>query len=130
MSDSSEMNSSNSDDGMARNQTSSPSAGNVENTKIDIMKKLKNALIIEKKAAENPKAYHDNGRDYKYKIVKFLQNEKEALAKEAKFRGVQEKHIHEYLEQNKVPDLELGSFLGRLDQAGILTPENGYADIH
>ena len=98
MSDSSEMNSSNSDDAVAGNQASSPSAEKVEEAKLDILGKLKNALVTEKKAAENPKAYQDNGRNYKSKITSFLQNEKEALAKEAKFRGVEEKHVYEYLE--------------------------------
>jgi len=41
---------------------------------------------------------------------------------------VQEKHVLEYLEQNKVPDLELASFLGRLNLGGVLSPENGYPD--
>jgi len=72
MSDSSEMNSSNSDDAGAGNQASSLAAAQVEETKLDILAKLKNALVTEKKAAENLKAYQDNGRDYKSKITSFL----------------------------------------------------------
>ena len=122
MSDSSEMKSSNSDDAAAGNQASSPSVADVDKAKLDILSKLKTALATEKKVAENPKAYQDNGRNYKSKIINYLKDQKEALAREAKFSGVQEKHVYEYLEQNKVPDLELSSFLGRLEQAGVLTP--------
>ena len=72
MSDSSEMHSSNSDDAAAGDQASPLAAAKVEETKLDILAKLKNALVTEKKAAENLKAYQDNGRDYKSKITSFL----------------------------------------------------------
>ena len=54
--------------------------------------------MTEKKAADNAKAYQDNGIDYKAKILKHLKSEREALIKESKFRGVQENHCLSYLE--------------------------------
>lgn len=59
----------------------------------------------------NPKAYQDNGWEYKKHISGFIAKEKANLISQATDRGVFTQHIDQFLENDQVKDFDINNFI-------------------